>query len=117
MNEYIVSVILALIAAVPGLWSLVATRRKTRADAADIITEAAQRAVEMTSKTYEAKITSMRDEYTAKCSALLRKIEELYMQIAERDRVIVHMQGEINRTMARVKELEKKTGPIGNGAK
>jgi hypothetical protein len=41
----------------------------------------------------------------------------LYAQIVERDKVIIHLQSEINKLMLRVRELEKKTGPIGDGAK
>ena len=50
MNEYIVPIIVALVAAAPGVWALIQSRRKTKAEAADIITDSALELLEQNKK-------------------------------------------------------------------
>lgn len=53
------------------------------------------------------------DQQRVLIEALRQTLAEKDVQLAERDSVIIHMQGEINRLLARVKDLEKKsTGPL-----
>jgi chromosome segregation ATPase len=123
----LLTVIAAIIAAIPGTLALLKGRSKEKADAASTITGAASKLLEE----YRLKADEIEEEYRAKIEEYLIKIDEIEAamadqaeqircqdrRIAKQDGELAFQQIELKKQEARIKDLEVERDEIMEGVK